>query len=184
MNRKVSGATLLEIIIAMLVIAMIAAGIMTAFSFSRQVTHRSGGELQSMGFVQDISEQLRGAVQAPLANGLTLAPGIYVDSNMKHPPTGANQLAALNITQPDFQRFLTGAGTTADMVGHGDGRIYVVEGAPRDTNGTPGIQADEIAAADLDGDGQTGIDLTIPPDGVTELFRVRVKVKWTTPQTQ
>ena len=185
-----AGATLAEIIIAMLVIGTVATGILTAFVFSRRLTLRSGSELAAMGFVEEISEQLRGATQADLANGLTLGRGVYVDANM--PVSGRPNalvagvptapLAALNLP-PDFQaRFQTNQGRTPDhtWANHADGRVYVVEDAPRDDNPANGqIDPAELQAVDLDGDGLAGIDFN--NDSITDLRRVRVKVRFTTP---
>lgn len=160
-----AGTTLLEILIAMVIIGIITSGLMTAFAFSRRLSHRSGSELSVTGYVQEVAEQLRGAVQGNLANGLTLTPGIYVDNNMQNPPAGATRLAALNLPAEFPARFLSSPGVsggTVALANHGDGRVVVVE-----------------ALVDLDGDGLTGIDL----GGGQILRRVRVRVKWTTPTT-
>ena len=173
--RRMAGATLLEILVAMLVIGMVATGIVTAFIFSRKVTWRSGTELSGAGLVTETAEALRGAVGAPMANGLSLAPGIYSNATMQNSPApndAAHRIAGLNLPA-DFQRFLTNNGTGPNIgdtnadgqPDHGDGRLVVVE----DT------------AADLDGDGQRGLDLN--GDGVTDLRRVHIRVKWTSPTT-
>lgn len=176
------GATLLEIIIAMLVIAMVAAGIMSAFVFSRRVTWRSGTELSAAGLTKQTVDDLRMAIGGPAPNGLSLAAGIYVDQNMQNAPVvGVNNptpLAVLNFpgTPADpnsFARFQTDAGTAPTIAGHGDGRLIVVENADENGNGP----ADE----DLDGDGLIGLDFD--GDGQTDLRRVRVRVRWTTPST-
>ncbi len=169
--RKMAGATLLEILIAMLIIGLVATGIITAFIFGRRVTWRSSTELSSSGLVTETAEALRGAINGPLANGLSLQVGIYVDQHMDDAggfiPAGATQLAALNLwnnpTDP-FKRFQVDKGTAATLSDHGDGRLVVVEGA-----------------ADLDGDGAAGLDLN--GDTLIDLRRVRVRVKWTSPAT-
>ena len=162
-----AGATLLEILVAMLVIGLVATGIITAFIFSRRMTWRSGTELSSSGLVTETAEALRGAVGGALANGLSLAPGVYADQNMQNRPAGATPIAGLNLPA-DFQaRFQTDPGTggsTVAAANHGDGRLVVVE-----------------EGADLDGDGQTGLDVSAPADGVVDLRRVRVRLKWTSP---
>ena len=164
------GATLLEILIAMVIIGMVAGGIMTAFVFSRRVSWRSGTELSAASFVQDVTDGLRQAVSNPIPGGLTLAPGIYVDEGMQNPPAGSTPLAALNFPA-EFLRFQTNPGTAPTLAGHGDGRLMVVEQADENGNG--------ITDEDLDGDGRIGQDFD--GDGVTDLRRVRVRVRWTTP---
>ncbi len=170
-KRGMAGATLLEILVAMLVIGLVSTGIVTAFIFSRKVTWRSSNELSGAGLVNETAEALRGAVGATMANGLSLTPGIYSNATMQNSPApndAAHRLAALN-PPADFQRFLTDAGTaggTVAAVNHGDGRLVVVEGA-----------------VDLDGDGATGLDVSDPPDGIIDLRRVRIRMKWTSPTT-
>lgn len=179
-RRTQAGATLVEILIAMLIIGLVATGIMTTFVFSRRVSWRSSTELSGTGMVSEIGEGLREAVGGPAPNGLTLEPGIYVDENMGMRPATAQDLAVLNLP-PDYDRFLTSNGTgpfVNDQDGdgepdHGDGRLVVVEEADENGNGPE----DE----DLDGDGQIGIDFN--NDGVTDLRRVRIRVKWTSPNT-
>ena len=167
-----AGATLLEILVAMIVIGFVATGIITAYIFSRRVTWRSGTELSGASLVNETAETLRAAVGGPLANGLTLAPGVYVDSHMLHPPAGAVTLPVGGdgpnpLDFPgDFLRFQTDpgvAGSTVAAANHGDGRLVVVEDA----------------SADLDGDGQRG--LSFDGGATTALRRVRVRVKWTSP---
>ncbi len=163
------GATLMEIIIAMVVIGLVSSGIVTAFVFSRRVTHRSGSELSAVGLAQETTEALRGAVAAPLANGLTLTvPGIYVDQNMQNRPAGSTQVAGLNFPA-EFTRYQTAAladpGQPAGVNNHGDGRIYIVE-----------------EGADLDGDGFSGLD--VDNSGTIDLRRVKVRIQWTTTNVQ
>ncbi|MDO8729997.1 MAG: type II secretion system protein [Candidatus Omnitrophota bacterium] len=171
-NRTASGATLLEILVAMLIIGLVSTGLITAFIFGRRMTLRSGTELSGANLVQETTEILRTAGQAalPPAGELTLAPGVYVDENMdddgSNIPAGAVLLSGLNLPA-DFQRFLTdpGTGTSVAAANHGDGRLVIVEDA----------------GDDFDGDGQGGISF----DGgaTTALRRVRVRVKWTSPTT-
>ena len=171
------GATMLEVLVAMLVIGLVATGIVTAFIFSRQVTWRSSTELSSAGLVREVAEALRSAVSRPIAAGpkagLTLAPGVYRDDNMPNPPAGAVTLPVggggvnpLNLPV-DFRRFQDPAsgvaGATVAAANHGDGRLVVVEDA----------------GEDRDGDGQSGLDLD--GDGVTDLRRVRIRLKFTSP---
>lgn len=185
MSRR-SGATLLEIMIAMVIIGLIAGGVMSAFVFSRRVTIRSGTELSGYTLIRGSAEVLRGAGQVanPPAGELTLAMGIYVDQNMVSPPAagGVNPARLPTLDLPaDFRtRFQTNTGRTPapTFAGHGDGRVVVVE-SPVDTNGNGRLDPPELAAADLDGDGGTGIDFN--GDGRVDLRRVRVKVRWTTP---
>ena len=175
-GRAVAGATLLEILMAMLVIGLVATGILTAFIFSRRVTWRSSTELSSAGLMTETIEMLRGAINADLANGLSLQPGIYVNQNMQHRPVPSTRIAGLDLPA-DFQRFLTdngSGGATVAAANHGDGRLVVVERSDENGNG--------IADEDLDGDGQIGLNLDADPT-TTELLRVRVRVKWTSPTT-
>ena len=189
-ERADRGATLLEIIIAMVIIAVVAAGIMNAFVFSRQVTWRAGTELSGAGLTRQTVDELRQAITAPLPNGLTLQPGIYVDQVLGNAgngaPVGSIPAAGLNFPA-EFTRFQVTtnrnpdpqAANTPRLAGHGDGRVVVVENAPVDSNGNGTIDPNELAAVDLDGDGQAGQDLN--GDGITDLRRVRVRVRWTSP---
>ena len=168
MSRK-SGATLLEIMIAMVIIGLIAGGVMSAFVFGRRVTIRSSTELSGYTLIRGSAELLRGAGQqaVPPAGELTLATGIYVDQNMASPPAAGGvvptPLQILNLPDDFRTRFLTNEGRTPapTFANHGDGRVVVVE-----------------EAVDLDGDGGAGIDFN---GGGVDLRRVRVKVRWTTP---
>jgi len=168
-TRTIAGTTLLEILVAMLVIGLVATGIVTSFIFSRRVTWRSGTELSSSSLVTEVAEGLRGAIGGDLPNGLSLAPGVYVDEHMGtgggNVPAGAIAIAGLNLPA-DFQRFLTNtgsAGATVAAANHADGRMVIVENA----------------GEDRDGDGQGGISF----DGgvTTALRRVRIRIKWTSP---
>ena len=166
--RGIAGTTLLEILVAMIVIGMVAAGIFTAFIFSRKVTWRSSTELSGAGLVTQTSESLRGAIAADMANGLSLASGIYVDQNMVNPPTGATAIRGLNLPDDFRTKFQISPGVTGSTVqgvNHGDGRMVVVENA----------------GEDRDGDGRGGISF----DGgaTTALRRVRIRIKWTSPTT-
>ena len=166
------GVTLLEIIIAMLIIGMVAAGIMSAFVFSRRVSWRSGTELSGAGLAKQSVQDLRNAIAGDTAQGLSLAAGLYVDQNMQNPPAGSTRIPALNFPA-EFIRFQTDPGTAPTVAGHGDGRLVVVENA--DENGN------SIADEDLDGDGQIGFDFN--GDGTTDLRRVRVRVRWSSPES-
>ena len=86
---------------------------------------------------------------------------------MQNKPSGAAAISALDLPA-DFLRFQSdpgAAGGTVAMATHGDGRMVVVEDITQD----------------LDGDGQRGLDLN--GDGTTDLRRVRIRVKWTSPAT-
>ena len=182
-RMKQRGATLLEVIIAMVIIAMVAAGSMSAFVFGRQVTWRSGTELSAAGLTKQTIDALRMAVGANAPNGLSLQPGIYVDPGMGNAPVvgGNNPIPLPALSFPvEFVRFQTNGGTAATINGHGDGRLVVVENSPQDNNPANGqIDPAELQAVDLDGDGLAGIDFD--GDGVTDLRRVRVRVRWTSP---
>ena len=169
-----TGATLLEILISMVVIALVAAGILNAFTFSRRMGARAGTELSGETYAQQISEELRRAVGGNLPSGLTLNPGVYVDTNMTDPPP-----AAIRLGDPDgngplqppldfpaaFRRYQTSGkpmASAASVKNHGDGRMVVVEDL-----------------VDLDEDGQVG--LNFDGDATVDVRRVRVQVQWTTP---
>ncbi|MBI3322504.1 MAG: prepilin-type N-terminal cleavage/methylation domain-containing protein [Candidatus Omnitrophica bacterium] len=195
-RRRERGATLLEIIIAMVIIAMVAAGIMSAFVFSRQAVLRSGTELSAAGLTRQTVDDLRMAIPQDTLDGLSLVPGIYVDDNMQNIPPGSIRpdpdgpggpiRNPLNFP-PEFVQFQTDPGTppagwTVPLEGHGDGRMVVVENAPVDNNPANGqIDPAELNAVDRDGDGQAGQDFD--GDGVTDLRRVRVRVRWSSPET-
>ena len=163
MTKSASGATLLEILMAMVVIGLVAGGMLTAFVFSRRITWRSGTELSGAGLINETADGLRAAISGGGGGGLSLVPGVYVDQNMVNPPTGATTQAALNFPN-DFLRFQTdpGTGTTIIPATHGDGRLVVVEDL-----------------VDRDGDTLSGLDFD--GDGQADLRRVRVRVKWTSP---
>ena len=182
-DRRTTGATLLEILMAMIVIGLVAGGILTAFIFGRRVTWRSGSELSGSGLVQETADNLRASVGGGGPAGLSLNPGVYVDNNMQNPPTGFTRVLALNFpAAPDFGRFQTDGGTAGPTIipaTHGDGRLVVVDGVGT-AQGTNDLDGDGIwpmMDANADGFG----DLDFDHDGVPDLRRVRVRVKWTSP---
>ena len=166
------GVTLLEILVGMLVLGLVAGGIFTAFVFGRRVTLRSESELVGYNWLQAVAEQLRLSVGSAGPEGLPkLAPGVYVDEKMKntagwHSPPGSAALAVLNLPAEFQAKYQTGPGTADNFTNHGDGVVMVVEDQ----------------TADLDGDGKRGLDFNA--DGQTDLFRVRLYIKKTTPATQ
>lgn len=169
--RAQRGVTLLEILIAMLLLGMVTAGIMGAFVFSRQLAWRSHAELAASAMAQGLSDRLRLAVGAAAPDGLVLDPGIYVDDFMATPPPGAIQLDPpgplgnpLNPPDDFRTRFLTGPT---------DGIYMYVENSDENDNG--------IGDEDLDSDGLIGLDFDDPPDFSTDLRRVRIRVEWTSP---
>lgn len=151
---KERGATLLEILIAMLIVALVAGGILSAFVFSRRVTLRSGAEMTVDTLAQEVAEDLRLAVAGNTPNlNIPLAEGIYIGTDyVGDPPANSTALATLNFP-PQLARFLRE---------DGDGRMVIIE----ENN-------------DLDGDGFAGQDLD--GDGTVDLRRVRVEVNFTTP---
>ncbi len=162
------GVTLLEIMLAMLIFALVTSGIFTAFAFSRKVSWRSETEIMVQGHIQRVTEKLRLAVAAALGDGTTLAPGYYVDNIMTSPPNSSSvpAVAPVKATWLNFptelQRFQTAAG---------EGVYLYVERADENANG--------IADEDFDGDGLIGRDFN--GDNVTDLRRVRMRIKWTVP---
>ncbi len=160
MSRK--GISLMEILLAMLVLGLASTAIFTAFSFGRKVSWRSEMEIMVQTYSQELLENLRLAVLGDLPSGLTIQPGYYVDENMAPRPAGATALAVLDL--PDgtpagnpvgnLRRFQTGVG---------DGVSLFVEGL----------------GADSDGDGSRGIDFDA--DGQADLLRVHLRVQWTLP---
>lgn len=175
-HQASSGVTLLEVLMAMLILGMVTGGIFTAFVFARQVSYRSTSQLVALGMMRGTSEQLR-------AGTVGLSPGIYVDQKLgsapfiapPDPPVNTEPaprdkvvpLASLNFPDdPPGQgfrsRYQTNPGTARTWADHGDGRVMIVEGN-----------------FDLDGDGKKGVDVT--GDNNADLYRVKVKVKWTPP---
>lgn len=176
------GVTLLEIIIAMLLMGFVAAGAMGAFVFGRRMSIRSATELDAAQLQSQIMENLRMAVGGPSPGGLLLDPGVYVDELMAQrgeQPAGAIVLGDGNPDTPDnplnfppaFVRFSV-AGGGSDAIP--DGTVLWVENSDEDGDG---IDGDE----DLDGDGLAGIDFD--GDDVTDLRRVRLRINWTSPTT-
>jgi len=167
LREKEAGVTLLEIIIAMLLITMVATGIMAAFVFGRRVTLRSGAEMTFDALATQVAEDLRLATAGNSPNlNIPLAEGIYHGTDVVNGPPGATTIAALNFPA-GMVRFLTrdGNGTLAAVLTDNcDGRFVIIE-----------------EVTDLDGDGVAGNDLSNPVDGVTDLRRVRVIVNFTTP---
>jgi len=163
--------TLLEILVAMVVLGLVASGIFAAFVFGRRVSFRSESELMGANWLQAVAEQLRLSVGGNSPGGLPqLSPGVYVDEKMKttgwHSPSGSTALSALN-PPTDFQdRYQTDPGTEDDFTKHGDGVVLVVEDHTEDK----------------DSDGKQGLDLD--GDGQTDLYRVRLVLKKTTPSTR
>ncbi len=162
-----SGVTLLEILVAMLILGLVTGGIFTAFVFARRTNVRSEGELIGYNHVNSILEQVRLATGGPSPGGLPLlAPGVYVDTRMVSPPLGATPHPSLDLP-PDFAaRYQTNQGRTPEPTWekHGDGMVMVVE----DHN------------TDLDEDKKKGLKFSAtgtPPD----LYRVRVYLKKSTP---
>lgn len=60
-RRHERGTTLLEILIAMTILGILAAGIFGAFVFSRRVSASSSGRLIATEFAQQTAEHLRGS---------------------------------------------------------------------------------------------------------------------------
>lgn len=79
MESKETGVTLLEIVVAMGIIALTSAAILGGFVFSRRINWRSESELRVAEFTQRVTEQLRS-----LPN---LNPGIYVNPGYDKDPT-------------------------------------------------------------------------------------------------
>ncbi len=157
--QEEEGVSLLEIILAMLILGLVTGAIFTAFSFSRTVSWRSEVQIMAQNYSQKLQENLRLAVGLDLPSGLTLKPGYYVDSRMANPPlasdgrTAPTRLAVLNLP-PDLQRF---------QVNGGDGVYLYIEDL----------------SADYDGDGLRGVDFD--GDGKADLLRVKLKIQWTSP---
>ncbi len=199
MSRK--GISLMEVLLAMLVLGLASTAIFTAFSFGRKVSWRSEMEIMVQTYSQQLLENLRLAVlgDPALSRGLTILPGVYVDQKLGNagpfatqnpafiPPAGATPLAVLNLP----------IGTlAADPVGNLR-RFQTNPGTPA-TPGNPAIPGDGVTlfveglGADLDGDGQKGIDFDSwngvtkkwedsDADGQADLLRVRLRVQWTLP---
>ena len=170
------GVTLLEVIIAMLILALVTSGIFGAFVFSRSVGLRSESQLGMMNVGQRILEDLRSRPRgiAVMAN---LPAGIYCDDVMLRntppidPSTGNLAVAPPGIApnplnfSPELARFQTatnqGQPPVATIAGCSDGVLFIIEDN-----------------ADVDADGRTGLDYRAG-DNIQDLRRVRIIVKWT-----
>ena len=98
-HRAVRGVTLLEILVSMTILGLVAAGIMTAFVFSRRVTRATDFRAVATRYTQETAEDLRLAINQSLVNPhnnqLTLVMGT---TNQSHAlpgnsglPTGATR---------------------------------------------------------------------------------------------
>ena len=67
-QRAVRGVTLLEILVSMTILGMVAAGIMTAFVFSRRVTRMTDFRAVATRYAQETAEDLRLAISQSLVN--------------------------------------------------------------------------------------------------------------------
>ena len=194
-KRDPSGVTLLEILIGMLILGLVTGGIFTAFVFGRRVNIRSETELVGYTCLQATMEQVRLSVGGNSPGGLPKStPGVYVDDKLanagafvggsfKTPPGAGvpkdgsgNPIVPnpLNLP-PEFQtKYQTNPGTANDWNNHGDGMVMVVEKSGENNNG--------IADEDLDADGKIGLDFN--GDRKTDLYRVRLYLKKTTPSTK
>ncbi len=180
-KSRESGVTLLEILLATLIMGLVTGGIFSAFVFSRQVAWRTDAHLGMRGAAGSLADATRAAVANASPIGWTLTPGIYVDDWMFNngdvppfKPPGAVALIPVDVNgnplpnplnlPPALQaRYQTNPGTAPTWADHGDGMVMVVEGLN-----------------DLDGDGHTGFDFGT---GKTQLRRVRFYGKWTTPSS-
>lgn len=177
------GMTLLEILIGMLILGLVTGGIFTAFVFGRRVNIRSETELAGYASVQAVMEQVRLSVGGTSPGGLPqTSPGVYVDTRMVDTarPPGATAISALDLPADFSAKYQTNQGRTpaATWPDHADGMVMVVEKADENANG--------IADEDLDGDGKVGLDFNPPatPPGKTDLYRVRIYLRKTTPTTK
>ena len=164
-HRSSAGVTLMEILLAMVILGLVTGGVFSAFVFSRRVTNRSQAQTLIQNYMVQLNEQLRRAMAGDIAagpfQGLTLNPGVYVDENMVRIPPLATRLAALNLP-PDLRIYQNRPGTADDWTGYGDGVILVVE-----------------ELADLDGDGLTGQDFD--GDRIVDLRRATIRIRWNPP---
>lgn len=83
------GMTLLEIVIAMAIVALISSAIFGAFVFSRRISWRSESELRVAEFSQRVTEQLRSVVNqtnTTTGSGLSLNAGLYVNPGYDKDP--------------------------------------------------------------------------------------------------
>ena len=183
-EKNSSGVTLLEILIGMLILGLVTGGIFTAFVFGRRVNIRSETELAGYNSVQAVMEQVRLSVGGNSPGGLPkTTPGVYVDTRMlaSAQPPGATAISALDLPADFSAKYQTNQGRTpvATWADHADGMVMVVEKADENGNG--------IADEDLDGDGKIGIGFNLPappPGGKTDLYRVRIYLRKTTPSTK
>lgn len=100
---RCGGMTLLEIVIAMGIIALASSAIFGAFVFSRRMSWRSELELRVAEFTQRVTERLRSVTDRESDDGLSLSAGIYVNPDYdddpakpeKQQPAGAIEIDAL-----------------------------------------------------------------------------------------
>lgn len=81
MKQNFKGVTLIEILIAMLVLGLASGGIVGAFVFGRQVNMRSQTRLQMAAFGQRLADELRSRV-----NTSSLEWGIHYDPTLDYDP--------------------------------------------------------------------------------------------------
>lgn len=177
-QAREAGVTFLEIIIAMLILGLVTAGVFTAFVFGYRVNLRAEGELMARNYSSQTMEQLRLSVSGVNPNGgLVLQPGVWVDDKLfgfpNKPPNAVLPTDArgnllnpnpLNLPADFAAKYQTNRGTASDWTNHGDGRILIIEDA----------------SVNLDDDPQKGLNFT-GTAGNTDIYRVKVKVKWSTP---
>jgi len=140
---------------------------LTAFVSARRFGYQSEARLTATNSIQESMEEARLAVGVPSPGGMSLNPGVYVDQKLGtapfKPPPGAIPLATLDMPAEWQARYQTNPGTDNTWDKHGDGRVMVVE--------------DHLT--DRDGDGLTGSDFD--GDGQVDLYRVKVRLRWSTP---
>lgn len=78
------GATLVELLAAMVVLGLASGGIFAAFYFSRQVSYRTEGKLIAQDYAHQVAEAIRLAIGGQ--PGMLLVPGIYLDQNYDDDP--------------------------------------------------------------------------------------------------
>ena len=174
--KRQTGMTLLEILIAMLILALVTGSIFVAFTFSRQVDWRSETELTMANLSHRIGDELRLVVGGPRTDGLGLIPGIYVDPDYDEDQNPANGLqnppnpAGAPLTRLNASSNLRISVIDPSLLRFKVRWKYYVENAP--TNATP-----------IDADGQNGAQgIDFDGDGDTDLFWTNVVVDWV-PQT-
>lgn len=151
--------TLLEIVIAMGLIALASSAIFGAFVFSRRMSWRSESELRVAEFTQRVTERLRSVTDKDSDDDLSLGAGIYVNPGYDDDPTEPGKQKPAGAVEIDALI------PPAALAGFNVRVLCYVEDHKTDRDGK---------------DGPRGIDFD--QDGVADILWTQVVVNWDAPQ--